>query len=258
MTREQAAQWIEAGAHRLRGLRSGQGARHFLLLHGLMDTLEIWDLVAPALETRGRVGRIDLRGHGESGAPEGPCSRRDLARDAVAALDAWGVERSLLVGHSMGGVVALETALAFPARVAGLVLIGTTGQCSERVADWYERIARAGESEGGAGLAREVYGERSRRAVHGDPRAIAEVTRMLESLYTDPLTPRLRDIACPALVIVGERDPMGPKASEILHAALPAGRATLVRVPERGHWLHREAADELIAALDHWLATHAL
>jgi pimeloyl-ACP methyl ester carboxylesterase len=81
---------------------------------------------------------------------------------------------------------------------------------------------------------------------------------MLKSLFTDPLTPRLGDIQCPALLAVGEKDPMGAKASEIVHDAMPPGRTELVRVPDKGHWLQIEAVDEIVAALDAWLAKFEL
>jgi 3-oxoadipate enol-lactonase len=153
----------------------------------------------------------------------------------------------------MGGIVAMEAALASPARIAGLVLIGTTSECREKVAGWYERIARAGEQDGNAGLRRAIYGEKSEKEILGDAQGIAHVTRMLKSLHSDPLTPKLRDIECPALMAVGEKDPMGPKASEIVFDAMPAGRALLLRVPEKGHWLQLEAVDPVVAALDGWL-----
>ena len=130
--------------HQINLLSRGEGARHFTCLHGLVDTLGIWKRLAPALEERGRVACIDQRGHGESEAPAGPYSRAQLASDVVSVLDAEAVAQTILVGHSMGGIVAMETALAYPERIAGLVLIGTTSECRERVADWYERIAVAG------------------------------------------------------------------------------------------------------------------
>ena len=131
---------IQVGAHALRCQTSGEGERHFLCLHGLVDSLEIWQRIVPALEQRGRVSRMDQRGHGESGSPPGPYSRLDLAGDVVAVLDSLGVEKTLLVGHSMGGIVAMETALQFPERIAGLILIGTTSECRSKVAEWYERV----------------------------------------------------------------------------------------------------------------------
>jgi len=244
---------VSLGDHAINVLSAGEGDRHFTCLHGLVDHLGIWKRIAPALEARGRVTRIDQRGHGASGAPAGPYSRADLASDVVRVLDAEGIERTILVGHSMGGIVAMETALAYPDRIAGLMLIGTTSECREKVAGWYERIALAGEREGNAGLGRAIYGEKSTKEIVGEAQGIAHVTRMLKSLYSDPLTPKLGAIECPALLAVGEKDPMGPKASEIVHDAMPAGRATLLRVPEKGHWLQLEAVEPVVTALDQWL-----
>lgn len=235
----------------LRVAESGAGHRAFLCLHGLVDDLAIWDRVEPALAARGRVVRIDQRAHGESQAPPGPCGRGDLVSDVRAVLDATGLDRVILVGHSMGGIVSMATALAHPERVAGLVLIGTASQCSAKIAAWYERIATAGERDGAEGLARAIYGERSRRRIRGNPAGIAEVTRMLVSLYEDPLTPQLGAIDCPVLLVVGDKDPMGPAASTILAEALP--RAELVVVPECGHWVQVEEPEALVAALDRWL-----
>ncbi|MCP5042389.1 MAG: alpha/beta hydrolase [bacterium] len=243
---------IKIGDHAINVLSHGEGARHFTCLHGLVDTLDIWKRLAPALEMRGRVTRIDQRGHGASEAPAGGYSRADLAGDVIGVLDAEGIDQTILVGHSMGGIVAMEAALRYPKRIAGLVLIGTTSECRQRVADWYERIAVAAEQEGNSGLARAIYGDKSTKQIVGDPQGIAHVTRMLKSLFTDPLTSKLHEIRCPALMAVGEKDPMGPKASEIVHAALPEGRAELLRVPEKGHWLQLEAVDEVVAALDAW------
>lgn len=244
---------VEVGGHALGVDVRGKGPPHFLLLHGLVDRLEIWDALAPALSERGQVIRVDQRGHGASDAPPGPYRREDLAADVAALLDAHGVERAVLVGHSMGGIVAMTAALAHPQRVAGLVLIGTASRCNEKVAGWYERIARAGESEGLAGLARSIYGEESGKEIVGDAQGIAHVTRTLKSLHEDPLTEKLDAIGCPALLLVGANDPMGPKASEIIAKQLPD--ATLEVVPDCGHWVQVERPDTVLAALDRWWAT---
>jgi 3-oxoadipate enol-lactonase len=246
-----AVKRVDVAGRELRVATSGRGAP-LLCLHGLVDTLEIWDPVAAPLAERGQVVRYDQRGHGESGAPPGPCTRRDLADDAVAVLDAFGIERAIWLGHSMGGIVAMAAALAHPRRVAGLVLIGTASQCSQKVAGWYEQIARAGETDGTDGLARAIYGERTRRRVLGDGAAIAQVTRALQSLWDEPLTPELHRIECPVLLLVGEKDPMGPRASEIIAAELP--NAELEVVPDCGHWIHVEAPDVLLRAYDRWFA----
>ena len=242
---------LDLDSHALRYAEAGRGDPAFVCLHGLVDTLEIWDRLAPRLAERRRTLRFDQRGHGESGAPAGPCAREDLADDVVRLLDALGVERAILVGHSMGGIVSMAAALAHPDRVAGLVLLGTASRCNESTADWYERIARAGERDGCEGLARAIYGEKSSRRVHGDAAAIAQVTRMLKTLHTDPITPKLAALACPALLLVGENDPMGTKASQTIAESLPD--AALRVLPGCGHWIHVEAADAVLEAIDAWL-----
>lgn len=242
---------INLGSHELCMDVLGSGSPDFLCLHGLVDRLEIWDRLAERLSSFGRVARIDQRGHGESDAPTGPYRREDLARDVSAAIRALGVERAILIGHSMGGIVAMTTALEHPGQVAGLVLIGTASQCTEKVADWYERIALAGEREGVSGLARIIYGEKSRKRIEGDAQGIAHVTRTLRSLFHDPLTPKLPAVRCPALLVVGERDQMGPRASSIIAAELPD--AELVVIPECGHWAHVDETDAVFEAIRGWV-----
>lgn len=243
---------VDVGGFSLRVDRAGSGDPAWVCLHGLVDRLEIWDRCFPSFADRGRAIRFDQRGHGDSGAPAGPFRREDLAGDVVALLDRFEIPRAILVGHSMGGIVSMTTALAHPERVAGLVLVGTASQCSEKVAAWYERIALAGERDGTAGLARAIYGRGPKRAVSGDAAAIARVTRTLTSLFDDPLTPKLSELACPALLVVGENDPMGPKASQIIVDALPAAGATLEVVPACGHWVHVEKSRALMQAVDAW------
>lgn len=90
--------------------------------------------------------------------------------------------------------------------------------------------------------------------IEGDAQGIAHVTHMLKSLHSDPLTPKLGEVLSPALLPVGENDPMGSKASEIVFAAVPSGRAEILRVPGKGHWLQLEAVDPIVGLLDSWLA----
>jgi len=226
----------------------------FLCLHGLLDTLEIWNPIADALAQRSRVILVDQRGHGGSEAPPGPVRREDMASDVVAVLDECEVERAILLGHSMGGVVAMTTALRHPERIAGLVLLATASLCNQKTARWYERIALAGERDGCSGLARAIHGAGADKQVEGDARGIAQVTRMLGSLCDEPLTPELGRISCPVLLLVGEKDPMGPRASEIIREGLASEVASLEVLPGVGHWIHVDAPEATLASLDTWLA----
>jgi pimeloyl-ACP methyl ester carboxylesterase len=244
------AQRIDVGGHRLRARVAGAGETVFLCLHGLVDRLEVWDGLVPHLARMGRVVAFDQRAHGASDAPAGPYRREDLAADVVGLLDCLQAPRAVLVAHSMGGVVALTTALDHPDRVAGLVLIGTASQCNERTARWYEEIARAGEVNALDGIARAIYGPTSTRQVEGDAPGLVHVVRTLATLHPDPITPRLTEIRCPALVVVGDRDPMGTAASSIIAQRIPG--AVLEVMPGLGHWVHRDAPDALAQAIDRW------
>jgi pimeloyl-ACP methyl ester carboxylesterase len=249
---ESTTQRIDVGGHALRVVRSGEGPIDLVCLHGLVDRIEIWDRIAGLLAERGRVALVDQRGHGESEAPPGPYRRQDMAADVSAVIHALGDRKTVLVGHSMGGIVSMATALEYPEQIAGLVLIGTASQCNEKTAGWYERIARAGEKDGIDGLRRAIYGDESRKEIHGDAQGIADVTRTLKSLYEDPLTPKLSAVGCPVLLIVGDKDPMGPKASSIIASQFPD--AELVTVPDCGHWVHVSKPDVVIDAIDRFLS----
>ena len=242
---------IDVGGHSLRVVTAGEGPPHLVCLHGLVDRAEIWDRVAAPLAERGRTAFVDQRGHGESDAPPGPYRREDLADDVSALIGKLGADRAVLVGHSMGGIVSMATALVYPEQIAGLVLIGTASQCNERTAGWYERIAQAGEKQGIEGLRRAIYGKESTKEIVGDVQGISHVTRMLKSLHADPLTPKLSAVGCPVLLIVGDEDPMGPKASSIIASQFPD--AALLTVPDCGHWVHVSKPELVIDAIDRFL-----
>jgi lipase len=93
-----------------------------LALHGITASHRAWHHVADALPDR-RIIAPDLRGRGRSNALPGPWSLRDHADDEVRVLDALGIDRAFVVGHSMGAFVSVRFAAAHPDRVAGVVLV---------------------------------------------------------------------------------------------------------------------------------------
>jgi 3-oxoadipate enol-lactonase len=97
-----------------------------LLVHGLGYARWGWEPVVDGLARRFRVCLFDNRGIGESDVPHGPYTARAMAEDAVAVLDAAGVDRAHVLGTSLGGMIAQEVALGWPDRVEKLVLVCTT------------------------------------------------------------------------------------------------------------------------------------
>ncbi|RWH73154.1 MAG: alpha/beta hydrolase [Mesorhizobium sp.] len=100
-----------------------------MLLHGLTESRESWHeagYVEQFLQRERRLILVDCRGHGRSGKPHDPAaySGRRRAADIIAVLDHAGIRRAALMGHSMGGVIALATAAYHPDRVVALIVNG--------------------------------------------------------------------------------------------------------------------------------------
>ena len=114
----------------------GGDGQAVMLVHGLASNCRIWDFVAPILSRRFRVVALDQRGHGRSFKPDGGYDFASVVADLDAFIDAVGLERPIIAGHSWGGDVALEYAVAHPRKTGGLVFVdGGTIEISRR-ADW--------------------------------------------------------------------------------------------------------------------------
>ena len=109
-------------AVRLKATRWRGVGTPILLLHGLASTRHIWDLVVPGLSGRPVVA-LDQRGHGDSDRPTGPYDGATVAADALTALDALGISRAVVVGHSWGASTALRLAAEAPGRVLAVVAV---------------------------------------------------------------------------------------------------------------------------------------
>ena len=99
--------------------------RPVIFLHGITDSSVSFSRVVPMLDKRYRVFSLDQRGHGDSDRPESGYEMKDFAADVSAFMDAKGISKAVVVGHSMGSFVAMQTALDYPHRVERLILVGT-------------------------------------------------------------------------------------------------------------------------------------
>jgi 3-oxoadipate enol-lactonase len=119
-----------------------------VLIHGFPLTRDVWNAQAAQLAAHARVISPDLRGMGASSVPDGPYLMETLAADVASALDAFGIDRAAIVGHSLGGYVAMAFCRMYTERVARLALV-----CSKLAADtaatakWREDLADRAERE---------------------------------------------------------------------------------------------------------------
>lgn len=110
-------------------LSEGSG-EPIVLIHGFPFTRDLWDIQAQQLAEHARVIRPDLRGMGRSSVTDGPYLMETLAGDIAAVLDALAIDRAAIVGHSLGGYVAMAFCRMYTERVARLALV-----CSRLAAD---------------------------------------------------------------------------------------------------------------------------
>ncbi len=227
-------------------------------LHGFALDGRMWSAEAVSLESTHRTLVVDLPGFGPNGAL---CAGAPCAADAVLeVLDARGIERTHLVGHSFGGAVAVDFALAFPARVLTLTLVDAL------LLGWPAGIVAWRRC---AELAREGKLAEARRAWLGDPlfetsrrspRVVHELKAMVDDYgcghWSGRVSPRwrveepaarLREIAAPALVVVGALDTPNFRAMATAHAKLPNAHA--VAIPDAGHVCPLESPSAVHEAL---------
>jgi len=236
-----------------------------VLSHSLGCNVAMWDPQIAALAGRYRVLRYDTRGHGRSGATPGPYTLDLLADDAAALMDHVGIDSSVWVGFSMGGMIGQTFALKYPARTRALVLADTTSEHNATPQSvWDERI-RVALEQGMAPLVQPAIGRWFTQAFReSHPDIVAPVAHAIATTSVNGwagccaaisavhTTPRLPEIICPALVIVGEHDIGTPLASALtIHRTLPD--SVLVVVSDAAHMTCIEQPAQFNRALRQFL-----
>lgn len=244
-----------------------QGARALVLLHGSPLDRRMWRPQLEELSAEGyRIIAPDLRGHGESPLPEGPWTIEDCASDVLALADRLGLDRFVLGGLSVGGMVALAAYRASPARVEGLLLAATRADAdlpSERGrrVEAAARIRAAGR-EDAAPFVERVF---TPPTIASRPELVAAFREMAESTPTEGRARLLEAVAqrrdaiplleasrVPALVIVGSDDPITPPAKSRAMNAAAAGSFLQV-VEGASHLVNMEAPGVFNRAVANWL-----
>jgi len=244
-----------------------QGPREGLpvvMLHGISDSHRSFDLVRPLLPNSWRIFAVTQRGHGLSDKPEHGYAMPDFARDAVAFMDLVGVERAVLVGHSMSTAVALQLAADYPERVAGVVLMGAFAHFRDTntMAELQAAAAEIGDNCGGefalafqeSTLANPIPQGFLDLAVNESLCMPGHAWRgTVQGLVDFEPCEAARRIEAPAAIIWGERDAYCPRSDQHeLRAALRSAR--LFTMPGVGHALHWERPADTAALLRAFIA----
>lgn len=221
-----------------------------VLIHGAGGNAATWSSVLPTFGTA-RVHAVDLPGRGSSDVPA-----VDSAAAAVAPALSSAPDGALLVGHSYGGAVAIEAALAEPERWAGLVLVSSGArlkvapqilqQVAVATADAPFRLDFAF----GEATPRAVIEDYARTSSHTPPPTTLADWRACDGFDQRS---RLGALKLPVLVVYGSEDRLTPgRFQEKLVAALPSGRSVVV--DGAGHMLPWEAPGAFVAAIRAWWA----
>jgi len=233
---------VNVGGYNLHCTLSGEGAETLTLTHGLGDSSGTWTKQTDQLSRHYQVLTWDLRAHGKSDSPAGEWTITDLSGDLRRLLTVLEIPATHLLGHSAGGAISTHFALQYPHQVQSLTLVGSASEANEKASKNYERLAQKAEQDGGAAILKAV-GLKDKPGViapHGP--GFAKAALCMSGLYQNPLTPRLPEITCPVLVIVGEKDFMGQGGSHIFHRNISGSRLEVVK--DRGHALYRENPEE--------------
>jgi len=261
----------------------GQGDRTLVLIHGLGSSMPVWKNNLDALARNHRVIAIDLPGYGKSSKANHDYSMRFFAQAVHAVIREVGATRPVLVGHSMGGQIAMTYALQYPGEVEALVLTSPAGlePFEDGESYWLANAVTPGFTCGADPEAIWVrhaqnfhkppkdadFMVKDRIAVIGGPDFpdyCRAVSRSVSAMIDGPVAERLDDIEVPVLVLFGDNDQLIP--NPILHGGNTVKLAKkwvkefedadLVILEKAGHMAQFEQAVHWNEAVLQFLADH--
>jgi 3-oxoadipate enol-lactonase len=230
------------------------GATPVLMIQGLGASKNAWNLQRIAMATRFRIISFDNRGAGRSDKPTEPFTLEQMADDALAVLDAAGIETAHVVGASMGGVISQIVAVKYPHRVRSLTLVCTACRNhpwrQELLQSWAKTAADKGMIEVGKEAAQWVMSPRSFRrlvpaftwmgplaALRPRHSFVSQIHAILDT--REDLVDQLSTITAPTMVIVGNQDILTPRGdSEEIAERIP--NSELVVISGAAHGLMME------------------
>ena len=276
---EPAARFYESQGLQLHYADWGnEAAPPLILIHGGLDHCRNWDAVAKELQPHFHIVAPDLRGHGDSEWAKGSSySLSDNVHDLTRLMRVLNVQDAAIVGHSMGGMIALAYAGTYPDRVSRLAVLdgaflsgSQPAPIAERMSRWIDQLERISEHEPSAFKTIEEAAQRlsarNRRltpelalhlARHGVRQNADGLYRWKFDHYQRARAPyRLTPedyadlwsrVTCPTLLMWGSESFLpDPEAAGLL---AHFRQAELVKLDGAGHWLHHDRLDDVLASL---------
>lgn len=243
---------------------SGNSSAPILMFsNSLASNLSMWNPQAEAFGGDYQILRYDSRGHGQSDAPDGPYSIEMLADDAIALLDALGIDKVRYCGLSKGGMVGQMLATKHADRLHCAVLCATSSYMGPKEI-WQDRIDTA-NSQGMTALSDGTLERWFTPPYHeSDP---AEVDKVRQMIHSTPVAgyaaccqaiaamdqrESIKSIDLPTLVIVGDKDPgTTPEMAEAIHQSIKGSRIAVLK--NAAHFCNMEQRGTFNEALSGFL-----
>jgi 3-oxoadipate enol-lactonase len=210
--------------------------------HSLACNRDMWTPQIPALAETFRVLAFDTRGHGDSDASPAPYTFDQLADDVRAILQSRRIDRPHFVGLSLGGMIGQTYALRYPGTLRSLTLADTASRWPEAALATFAERGQIALTQGMEPLVAPTLGRWFTPGFHqSHPDEVARIAEMIRT--TTPMgfagccaavprinvTARLREIACPLLIIVGRDDPGTPLAmAREIHENAPGSQLVVI------------------------------
>lgn len=245
----------------------GEG-QSLLLIHGLGSSTQDWDLQIKEFSKSYQVITFDLRGHGQSDKPSGPYSLPMFATDTAGLLKSLDVKSAHVVGLSLGGGIAFQLAIDYPALVKTMVIVNSAPELvvrsfKDRMGVWqrFAIVRLLGMRKMGEVLSKRLFPKDELESLRttfveswakNDPRAYQDAMRAMVGWS---VTDKLGSINCPVLVITADQDYTPVAIKEEYTKLIP--NAELVIIPDAHHATPVEQPEKFNTVLMDFLLKHS-